>query len=276
MGEGSRKVVHHALSYSVDQGENAQNDGDDSRVGRRAVPRRVRLGEERRGLPATTPACCCRPVRTLQARLPLHSVGEDGRRTRSSSASSSIRRAHVPKHMRWSKQLGSTTTELDIPAGTRWSAHRRLHASEQGRRDHRVPAAHAHPRQVSVPRADLPDSSRVATEMINCAHFNYNWHLVYNYADDVAPIVPAGTLLHIISWHDNTAANKDNPDPKNWVGNGHAPSTRWAFAWIGWVRPDRRGVQGGVGGAEGHTSAPVEAQSDGAAGPVRHWGDQWC
>jgi hypothetical protein len=28
------------------------------------------------------------------------------------------------------------------------------------------------------------------TEMINCAHFNYNWHLTYNYKDDVAP--PAG------------------------------------------------------------------------------------
>ena len=37
------------------------------------------------------------------------------------------------------------------------------------------------------------------TEMISCAHFNYNWHLIYNYADDVAPLVPAGTLLHVIT-----------------------------------------------------------------------------
>ena len=72
------------------------------------------------------------------------------------------------------------------------------------------------------------------TEMVSCAHFNYNWHLVYNYADDVAPIVPAGTILHVISWHDNTPANKFNPDPKNWVGNGGRTIDEMGFSWIGW------------------------------------------
>ena len=48
-------------------------------------------------------------------------------------------------------------------------------------------------------------------EMINCAHWNYNWHLVYNYADDTAPLVPAGTIIHIISWHDNSANNRAQP-----------------------------------------------------------------
>ena len=33
-------------------------------------------------------------------------------------------------------------------------------------------------------------------ETINCANWNYNWHLVYNYADEVAPLVPAGTIIH--------------------------------------------------------------------------------
>jgi hypothetical protein len=77
-------------------------------------------------------------------------------------------------------------------------------------------------------------STPMVTEMINCAHFNYNWHLVYNYADDVAPIVPAGTILHVISWHDNTASNKFNPDPKNWVGQGNRTIDEMGFAWIGW------------------------------------------
>ena len=31
----------------------------------------------------------------------------------------------------------------------------------------------------------------VRTEVVNCAHFDYNWHLAYNYADDAAPLVPA-------------------------------------------------------------------------------------
>jgi hypothetical protein len=78
-------------------------------------------------------------------------------------------------------------------------------------------------------------STPMVTEMISCAHFNYNWHLVYNYADDVAPIVPAGTILHVISWHDNTPNNKFNPDPKNWVGQGNRTIDEMGFSWIGWV-----------------------------------------
>jgi hypothetical protein len=72
-------------------------------------------------------------------------------------------------------------------------------------------------------------------EMINCAHWNYNWHLVYNYADDTAPLVPAGTIVHIISWHDNSANNRANPDPKNWVGYGQRTIDDMGFAWVGWV-----------------------------------------
>ena len=78
-------------------------------------------------------------------------------------------------------------------------------------------------------------STPMTTEVVSCARFNYNWHLVYNYADDVAPIVPAGTILHMISWHDNSTANKFNPDPRNWVGNGNRTIDEMGFAWIGWV-----------------------------------------
>ena len=42
-------------------------------------------------------------------------------------------------------------------------------------------------------------------EQINCADWSFNWHIVSVYADDVAPIYPAGTVLHVISWHDNSA-----------------------------------------------------------------------
>jgi hypothetical protein len=35
----------------------------------------------------------------------------------------------------------------------------------------------------------------------------------YVYADDAAPILPAGTIVHTIMWHDNSPGNKFNPDP---------------------------------------------------------------
>jgi len=75
----------------------------------------------------------------------------------------------------------------------------------------------------------------VRTETVTCARWNYNWHTIYNYADDVAPIVPAGTLLHVITWYDNTSANRFNPDPNNWVGAGTGRTIdEMGFSWIGW------------------------------------------
>ena len=74
----------------------------------------------------------------------------------------------------------------------------------------------------------------VQTEVVNCAHFDYNWHLAYNYADDAAPLVPAGTILHVINWHDNTAGHRANPDPRNWTGSGGRTIDEMGFAWIGW------------------------------------------
>ena len=51
-------------------------------------------------------------------------------------------------------------------------------------------------------------------------HFDFNWHIAYVYKDDVAPLLPAGTMLHAIGIHDNTSANRRNPDPLMWAGYG--------------------------------------------------------
>jgi hypothetical protein len=72
------------------------------------------------------------------------------------------------------------------------------------------------------------------TEMINCSNFDFGWHIVHVYADDVQPIYPAGTILHVISWHDNSPASKGNPDPRNWVGSGNRTVDEMGFAWISW------------------------------------------
>ena len=51
--------------------------------------------------------------------------------------------------------------------------------------------------------------------------FDFNWHVAYVYEDDVAPLLPAGTVLHTIGIHDNSAGNRVNPDPTVWVGTGN-------------------------------------------------------
>ena len=55
---------------------------------------------------------------------------------------------------------------------------------------------------------------------INCAGYNHNWVKVYSYEDDAAPLLPKGTLLHLIGWYNNTASNPRVVDPRNWKGYG--------------------------------------------------------
>ena len=68
-------------------------------------------------------------------------------------------------------------------------------------------------------------------EQIACARFEFGSVMVYNWADEVRPIYPAGTILHVINWHDNSA-NKNNPDPRNWVGNGNRTIDEMSFSWV--------------------------------------------
>ena len=63
--------------------------------------------------------------------------------------------------------------------------------------------------------AIYPDGRR---ELLNHAdRFSNDWHINYIYDPDYAPVLPRGTVLQITAWHDNTAANRNNPDPRQWV-----------------------------------------------------------
>jgi hypothetical protein len=63
--------------------------------------------------------------------------------------------------------------------------------------------------------AIYPDGRR---EIVNqVSRFTNNWHINYIYDPDYAPVFPKGTVLVVTSIHDNTASNKNNPDPRQWV-----------------------------------------------------------
>ena len=58
-------------------------------------------------------------------------------------------------------------------------------------------------------------------QTLTCAGYDHNWVRGYDYADDVAPLLPKGTILHITGYMDNSPANKNVPDPRNWQGSGN-------------------------------------------------------
>ena len=47
-----------------------------------------------------------------------------------------------------------------------------------------------------------------------------------------APLLPKGTVIHVSAWYDNTRANKNNPDPDQWVGYGDRTVDEMAHAWM--------------------------------------------
>ena len=58
-------------------------------------------------------------------------------------------------------------------------------------------------------------------ETLNCSGYDHSWVRAYTYADDVMPLLPKGTILHITGWFNNSASNPNVPDPRNWSGGGH-------------------------------------------------------
>src|ERR1019366_9243734 len=61
----------------------------------------------------------------------------------------------------------------------------------------------------------------IHVQTLSCSGYDHNWVRVYEYDDDYAPLLPKGAILHIIGYMDNTAANTNVPDPRNWSGSGN-------------------------------------------------------
>ena len=118
---------------------------------------------------------------------------------------------------------------LDLPPNT-VSVNQGFHVMKQaGRLENFQPHMHLRGKAMSM-EAILPDGSVQMISHVN--NFQFNWHTNYVYADDVAPILPRGTVLRVTAWHDNTSANKNNPDPNQWVGFGDRTVDEMAHAWV--------------------------------------------
>jgi hypothetical protein len=57
-------------------------------------------------------------------------------------------------------------------------------------------------------------------QTLNCVGYDHNWVKQYVYDDDAAPLLPKGTIVHLIGFLDTTAANKNVAESKNWAGGG--------------------------------------------------------
>ncbi|MEC7605655.1 MAG: cytochrome c [Pseudomonadota bacterium] len=62
-------------------------------------------------------------------------------------------------------------------------------------------------------------------ETLSCVGYDHNWVRGYAYEADAAPLLPKGTILHIVGYMNNTETNPNVPDPRNWQGSGNRSVT---------------------------------------------------
>lgn len=91
---------------------------------------------------------------------------------------------------------------------------------------------HGHARLVGMTAEILyPDTGKL--EMVSSvSNWTNAWHTSHVYEDDAAPLLPVGAVLVLTGYYDNTAKNKSNPDPDQWVGYGSRTADEMSHAWI--------------------------------------------
>jgi hypothetical protein len=143
----------------------------------------------------------------------------------------------VPKYQVRSQAIRNIPNdELEVPPNTVVRTDGYFRMPRAGRIDAFQPHMHMRGKGLTVEAID-PATNR--TQILSSVdHFDFNWHINYVYADDAAPLLPAGTVLHLIGIHDNTSANRRNPDPNMWAGFGERSVDDMLQVWLNIVYLD--------------------------------------
>ena len=73
------------------------------------------------------------------------------------------------------------------------------------------------------------------------SNWSATWHHSHKYGATVAPLIPAGAVIVMRQWYDNTADNINNPDPDQWVLGGSRTGDEMTHAWLAVTHLDEDG-----------------------------------
>ena len=150
----------------------------------------------------------------------LHSVGREVR-ARLDVGFTLHPEGYDPKYKLGSTSLRRATQydyEFDVPANDDNVMRDGFHRLEQPTKMLTFePHLHSSGKRMCF-EALYPNNAR---EMLSCADYDHNWAKVYVYEDDAAPLLPAGTVIHVMAWYNNSDTNKNVVDPRNWKGWGN-------------------------------------------------------
>ncbi len=222
-----RRIVHHALARL--QQDEPSGLGDDVSVG----PGLLMEWAVGKSYDVYRPGTgkLLLPGAQIRWDIHLHAVGEQIR-DHVELAVYLYPKGEVPQHRTYLTMFGATPltgSRLDIPPNS-LVASQAFHTLRQPARiENFQPHMHLRGKAMSM-EAILPDGT---TQMLSYVdHFNFNWMNNYIYADDAAPVLPKGTVIHVTAWYDNTVNNPNNPDHDQWVGYGDRTVDEMGHAWV--------------------------------------------
>ena len=242
-----RKSVHHIIVYAIQDdadyigADRVERDDDPTRVDAEGNPQGSLLIEYAVGKTGDVYAEDTGKLLRAGAKIRFgshyHSIGEE-LRDRTRVGFGFYPKGTVPRHRIISTRIfaglpspDGRLNELDIPPGEPSARH-------DGYRVLPRPAkiisfqAHMHYRGKAMELEAIHLDGR-REPLTRIANYQFNWQVVYPYKNP--PVFPAGTVLHVTSWHDNSAANPYNPDPTAWVGWGNRTVDDMAIGWTNFV-----------------------------------------
>ena len=170
------------------------------------------------------------PGSKIRWEVHLHAIGEEMKNVEVDLGIYFYPKGVVPERRTVLRMFDvSRGSELDIPP-RQMAMTQNFHVLQApARLENFQPHMHMRGKALSL-EAIYPDGRKEILSAVN--NFQWNWHVNYVYADHVAPLLPKGTVLVFTAWHDNTAANPNNPDPDQWVGWGDRTVDEMAHVWI--------------------------------------------
>jgi hypothetical protein len=203
----ARRVVHHVVTFVAQAGER-----DDVYLSEYAV------GKDAEIFPAGTGRLISRGAK-LRVNVHDHPAGEP-LIERVELGLFFYPRGFVPAHQVTAVTIGLLLldNELDVPANRVVTHEAFVTLAKAARVISFQPHMHMRGKAMLF-EAIYPDGRREPLGAVD--GYDFDAQVAYVYEDDVSPLLPAGTVLHAIATFDNTAANRRNPDPDQWVGFGN-------------------------------------------------------
>ncbi len=232
-----RLVTHHALAQLLQDEPGVSNAADDDGIDQKAAAIRNdggllmewAIGKQFDVYPTDTGKLLL-PGARIRWEVHVHSVGE-AIRDDVELGIYLYPKGVVPKYRTRLMEFHASQAGhvLDIPPNTITQTQSFHVLKQPARLENFQPHMHLRGKAMAM-EAILPDGS---TQMLSYVdRFVFNWMNNYIYAEDAAPVLPKGTIIRITAWHDNTAANPNNPDPNQWVGWGDRTIDEMAHAWV--------------------------------------------